>query len=234
MNEEYQERIDNYLLGRLSDAEKRCFEQDLENNAELKDQYEYTKAVKDVLTMDNIEHTISNWNQVYNEEKKQDKSKLVSLRRGLYWASGIAAVFVIGFFMGNMFHVPNGDGSEAPILPYPSVEESFRGAESVVDEAVEMIDKKDYDFALSLLEERERVLYEKMNEEGSDTVNQKEYREEQENLKLQMNRVLWLKSQAHLGKAVSLLDCIRYSDSDYQEDADSLYNMLDNILKDLP
>ena len=190
MNEEYQDRIDNYLLGRLSDSERLAFEQDLEKDAGLKDQYEYTKAVKDVLTMDNIEHTISNWNQVYNEEKKQNKSKQVSIRKSLYWISGIAAVFFVGFFIGHTFQMSEESTMPEAIPSHYSVHEPYRGAESVVDEAIEMIDKKDYDFALSLLEERERVLYEKMNEEGSDTVNQIEYKEEQENLKLQMKQLI--------------------------------------------
>ena len=46
MKEEYQDRIDNYLLGRMSETERVSFERDLNLDDKLKEQYEFTKAVK--------------------------------------------------------------------------------------------------------------------------------------------------------------------------------------------
>lgn len=40
-----EERIDNYLLGRMSKAESAAFERDLETDAELKEEYECQKAI---------------------------------------------------------------------------------------------------------------------------------------------------------------------------------------------
>lgn len=40
-----EERIDNYLLGRMSEAEKAAFERDLETDAELKEEYVCQKAI---------------------------------------------------------------------------------------------------------------------------------------------------------------------------------------------
>ena len=40
-----EERIDNYLLGRMSEAERVAFERDLETDAELKEEYECQKAI---------------------------------------------------------------------------------------------------------------------------------------------------------------------------------------------
>ena len=40
-----EERIDNYLLGRMSEAERAAFERDLATDAELKEEYECQKAV---------------------------------------------------------------------------------------------------------------------------------------------------------------------------------------------
>ncbi len=235
MNEEYQERIDNYLLGRLSDVERLAFEQDLEKDAELKGQYEYTKVVKDALMVENIENTIKKWNQAYNEEKEQNKSKQVSIRKNLYWISGIAAVFIVGFFIGHTFQMSEELAMPEAIPSYHSVHESSRGTESMEDDAVQMIDEGDYDLALNILEEQEDALNNEMekNEDkwSSSSMTQEEYKVEQENLKRKIDRVLWLKSQALLGKAVSLLDSIRHSESDYQEYADSLYNSLNDILK---
>ena len=52
MKEEYQDRIDNYLLGRMSEAERVSFERDLNLDDKLKEQYEFTKAMKNALMMD--------------------------------------------------------------------------------------------------------------------------------------------------------------------------------------
>ena len=40
-----EERIDNYLLGRMSEAERAAFERDLATDAELKEEYECQKAI---------------------------------------------------------------------------------------------------------------------------------------------------------------------------------------------
>ena len=40
-----EERIDNYLLGRMSEADRAVFERDLEADAELKEEYECQKAI---------------------------------------------------------------------------------------------------------------------------------------------------------------------------------------------
>lgn len=40
-----EERIDNYLLGRMSEVERTAFERDLGTNAELKEEYECQKAI---------------------------------------------------------------------------------------------------------------------------------------------------------------------------------------------
>ena len=63
-----EERIDNYLLGRMSEAERAAFERDLATDAELKEEYECQKAIanavqkvamKDFLTQHAAERKIA-------------------------------------------------------------------------------------------------------------------------------------------------------------------------------
>ena len=46
MNELLQEKIDAYLLNRMNESEKIEFEELLNKNQELKDQYQFTKTVR--------------------------------------------------------------------------------------------------------------------------------------------------------------------------------------------
>ena len=46
MKIEYQDHIDDYLLGRMSDEDSKVFEQELKNDDELREQMEFTKDVQ--------------------------------------------------------------------------------------------------------------------------------------------------------------------------------------------
>ena len=47
MDEKFQDRIDNYLLNRMDDAEKTEFLREVEQDEEKKEQLEFTQDVKD-------------------------------------------------------------------------------------------------------------------------------------------------------------------------------------------
>ena len=47
MDEKFQDRIDNYLLNRMDDAEKMEFLREVEQDEEKKEQLEFTQDVKD-------------------------------------------------------------------------------------------------------------------------------------------------------------------------------------------
>ena len=230
MKEEYQDRIDNYLLGRMSEAERVSFERDLNLDDKLKEQYEFTKAVKNALMMEKIEEDISRWDQEYVKEKSK---KPKSQRRVFYWISGIAAVFVVGFFLFNKysgaedaFSVPNVHRS------FPSSSESYRGSMEIIEQ---MLQNKDFNSALNAIDEHEHIINnEKMKndeEKSFGKISQDEYEQIREILQLEMNKLMWFRAQALIGinrmsEAIRLLDEIRHSDSDYQQWADSVYNNL--------
>ena len=47
-----EERIDNYLLGRMSEAERAAFERDLVKDADLKEEYECQKAIANAVQIE--------------------------------------------------------------------------------------------------------------------------------------------------------------------------------------
>ena len=49
MKKEYQDRIDDYLLDRMTEEERRAFENDIENNKELREQMKFTGMVQGAL-----------------------------------------------------------------------------------------------------------------------------------------------------------------------------------------
>ena len=49
MKKEYQDRIDDYLLDRMTEEERRAFENDIENNMELREQMKFTEMVQGAL-----------------------------------------------------------------------------------------------------------------------------------------------------------------------------------------
>ena len=49
MKQEYQDRIDDYLLHRMSDKDKRAFEDELSHDEELREQLEFTKSVSSAI-----------------------------------------------------------------------------------------------------------------------------------------------------------------------------------------
>lgn len=97
MRLEYQDSIDKYLLGRMSDEERTLFEAKCAENPELKEQLEHTQDVKTIISeRSKMLERIREWDEEYNEEKKAVARKK---RLAIYWSSGIAAAFVVGHFL---------------------------------------------------------------------------------------------------------------------------------------
>ena len=100
MNNNFQDRIDEYLLHEdtMSEEAKAQFLKEIEENTEKKKQYEFTKNVKEAL------------------KSRGDKLKAMTefqkgikhgRRKSWLWISSIAAILVIGFFAINPLFVEN-------------------------------------------------------------------------------------------------------------------------------
>ena len=124
MKKDFQDKIDEYILGRMSDEKKAQFEAEVNQDESKREQLEFTRNVKGAISsredkMAKLKMMQSMYDQEHNqvaasmratgtddcqyspalqniEEKKPSK-------RIWWWASGIAAVLVIGLFVVNPF-----------------------------------------------------------------------------------------------------------------------------------
>ena len=247
MKEEYQDRIEDYLFERMSDAERLTFEKDLEKDAELRDQYEFVSMVKTALMLENIDNDVSEWSKAYREREAANQKRTVacmkiekktprsSMRHVLFWISGIAAVFIVGFFMYksiNFYEAAPSKQDNVAYNPHPQGVSTIRGVDATTEN---LLAKADYEGALSRIESLEDEISTKLivieREKDSRGSGQDDSEEEIEMLKYRQEELSWLKVQALLGlnridRAIELLDKIRSSESEYKKQADSLYNVL--------
>lgn len=221
MKEEYEDRIDAYLMGTMTEEERCQFESDMEKDDELKKQFEFTRDVQAALKS-RTEKLIA------IEEWTKKKEKVVAIRKRIYWASGIAAVFIVGFFLFNKKYF----NEDVAYSPRPQGAPVFKGDDATIDN---LLVKGDYKAALARIEAlEEEIATERMTiewEKDSRGAKQDEVVYKLELLKYKQEELSWLKVQALLGlnrkeEAIALLDKIRNSESEYKEQADSLYNVL--------
>ena len=123
MKKDFQDRIDEYVLGRMSDEEKAQFEAEVNQDESKKEQLEFTRNVKGAISSrEDKMAKLKMMQRMYDRKHQQ----VVALRatgtdncqdsrapqyiekkkpskRIWWWASGIAAVLVIGLFVVNPF-----------------------------------------------------------------------------------------------------------------------------------
>lgn len=127
MDNNFQDKIDEYLLhsDTMSEEDKAQFLKEIEEDAEKKEQYEFTKNVKQAIVSrgeklkamtefqkENETHDEKRMTACSCPEYRQTEGiKIVghksNFRKKLVWFSGIAAVLVIGFFAINPLFVEN-------------------------------------------------------------------------------------------------------------------------------
>lgn len=101
MDNNFQDRIDEYLLHEdtMSEEDKAQFLKEIEEDAEKKEQYEFTKNVKQAM--------VSRGEKLKAMTEFQKEMKSHHHRKTWLWISSIAAVLVIGFFAINPLFVEN-------------------------------------------------------------------------------------------------------------------------------
>ena len=100
-NINFQDRIDEYLLHgeTMSEEDKAQFLKEIEEDAKKKEQYEFTKSVKQAM--------VSRGEKLKAMTEFQKEMKSHHHRKTWLWISSIAAVMVIGFFAINPLFVEN-------------------------------------------------------------------------------------------------------------------------------
>ena len=101
MDNNFQDRIDEFLLHGdiMSEEDKAQFMKEIEENAEKKEQYEFTKNVKTAIA--------SRGEKLKAMTEFQKEMKSHHHRKTWLWMSSIAAILVIGFFAINPLFVEN-------------------------------------------------------------------------------------------------------------------------------
>ena len=127
MNYNFQDRIDEYLFhgDTMSEEDKAQFLKEIEEDAEKKEQYEFTKNVKQAM--------VSRGEKLKAMTEFQKEMKSHYHRKTWLWISSIAAILVVGFFAIN------------PLLVETSSHDNVRGDENDVFEMTAPADSIDTD-----------------------------------------------------------------------------------------
>lgn len=232
MKQEYQDIIDSYLLSRMTKEEMTAFENQIEQDFELKEQYEYTKNVRLAISSRNEKSKLlADWEKQYKKEKSSNKNKIIkfSSKKIYYWVSGVAALLVVGFFVFN-----NNELTEDSNLMISQNHVIVR-SDSNYDSIIKELENKEYSNALSLIESEEKRLHTEDLEVNnpSQIIDEEELLYKKEVIGLRTHELLWLKIQALIGlgkkeDAISNLEILRSSEGVLKNQADSLYNILIN------
>ncbi|UKK47307.1 hypothetical protein L6475_08725 [Prevotella sp. E9-3] len=225
MKIEFQDRIDDYLLNRMSDEERKSFELDAAVDAELKEQLQFTETLQQAAKSRNEKLTSM-------EEWKDDyvwKNEKVANRRIFYWISGLAAIFIAGFFVIQNLYMADNSSEYSPSLMINDV--TLR-AGTDNSEIEKLLGQKKYEDALNLIEEK----YLAVQDDSLDIVQdatidaeRKEY--DMQIVKDKQDELKWLKAHALLGlsqqeTALRILDELRNDEGYYQMAADSLLQLI--------
>ena len=126
-NNNFQDRIDEYLLhgDTMSEEDKAQFLKEIEEDAEKKEQYEFTKNVKQAM--------VSRGEKLKAMTEFQKEMKSHHHRKTWLWISSIAAILIVGFFAIN------------PLLMETSSHDNVRGDENDVFEMTAPADSIDTD-----------------------------------------------------------------------------------------
>lgn len=219
MKIEFQDHIDDYLLGRMSDEDSKAFEQELKNDDELREQMKFTKDVQTATKSRNEKLAkMREWEDDYEwEDDRRGK------RQYLYWISGIAAIFIVGFFL-----IHNYMGSEEDMMFNPSsIEYSTMRGGGNYENIEKLLEDKNYEDAMKQIEIEEAKIAEQRT--ATDSISDEERRAyDQMLIQEKADELSWMKVYALLGAdrrddALQLLDELRHTEGDYKEKADSLY-----------
>ncbi len=164
MKFENQDRIDEYLLNRMSNDERRAFEEEVDSNEELRDQLSFTEDVQSIVKSRNEKLAkMEKWKGDYEwqeELKGATKPRRRARENGyerriIYVVSGVAAVFIAGIFLLPIFYFigRNTSYKPGPIDGIPSLQANANNSDIEY-----LINHKEYDMALVLIEKKGQML----------------------------------------------------------------------------
>ena len=252
MKIEFQDQIDKYVLDQMDDTEKTSFEQSATLDTELQEQLQFTHDVASAIK--NREEKLAkmeDWRDdyVFKGEVRvaaanyrptgsgydacaSPSNELISkksyfpLNKKLYWMSGIAAIFITGFFIFNTLMDKNIEIKYSPSHIDYSI---TRGGNNYI-KIENLLSKGNYQEAMKEIAREENAIAKQ--EIATDSIIDDEQREyEIKVYAIDMEILCWLKINALIGigkhdEALLLLNKLRAEDGIFREKADSLYHII--------
>ena len=239
-----EERIDNYLLGRMSEAERVAFERDLKTDAELKEEYECQKAIanavqkvamKDFLTQHAAERQEESSNVVdLSTYFKQSTGKIrdfFSSGQRVAWTLVSVAAMVVAI-VGSVnytstLHTMQGNGMLAYAELSTPVARDGNELDTMIEDAYNLIGEGEFDNATDAIEKAKGMVLESLAQPAE--TEEDEYKHQVLQLKLydlEWYEAIVLMRQGKVLKAKKVLNAISTSDSPY---ADAARNELNSI-----
>lgn len=238
MKSEYQDKIDEYLLGRMTPEEGAEFEEKTHQNLELNEQLEFTRLLKDELkSKEKKRRLMHQWEQ---ENALQQNFKKVRSRIRV-WISGMAAILIIGLVIGNAIVFTHSTNTAFP-TPYVDAE-LYRG-DDFMQQAANLINEKKYSEALAyitdgmkdtkkcLADTQKKLLT--TNPEHEELVEELQYKVVVYEADLQS--LTWVRANALCGlgqlqEALDDLETLKGTHSPLAQKADSLYQTIKTFVK---
>lgn len=225
MDEKKQELIDRYIKDEMAVEERRQFEKLLSEDAELQEQYEFTRQLQEALKsrMEKI-----NLMKQWEDEEAEPAVQKVGHRKTLWRiVASVAAVVVISVSL-YMFIQPSTQ------VKMPSLTESYGDvyrSSGELSQVKDLILEKRYAEALQMIDSLEKwtQVDEKNGVKATMSNEERERIQYEQEVELQeADRLKWLKVYALMGldrreEALQLLDELRRWNGIYQRKADSLY-----------
>ena len=238
-----EERIDNFLLGRMSEAEKAAFERDLETDAELKEEYECQKAIanavqkvamKDFLTQHAAERQEERSNVDLSTYFKQATGKIrdfFSSGQRVAWAlASVAALVVV--IVGSVnytstLHTMQTNGMLAYAELTAPVARDGNELDSIMEDAYDLIGEDELDKAMNAIERAKATVSEGLAQPVETEEDEYEHQVLHQKLyDLEWYEAIVLMRQGKVIKAKKALNAIANSNSPYADVARDGLNAL--------
>ena len=239
-----EERIDNYLLGRMSDGEKRLFENDLEKDAELKEEFECQKQVANAVQKVAMRDFLAK----HAEERQKEKSNVIDLSevfgrmantvrdffssgQRVVWAFASSAAMIVSVIGGVNYASTLTLMRNVGMVAYADLSTPMARDgnlfDALINQAYSQIGKNEWDDAMSTIAEVRSLITDNLSTNA--TSEEEAYEQQilsQKNYDIDWYEAIILMKQGKIIKAKRLLEAIAASDSPYAETA---RKDLDNI-----
>lgn len=239
-----EERIDNYLLGRMSEAERATFEHDLATDADLKEEYECQKAIanavqkvamKDFLTHHAAERQEESSNVIdlltYFKHATGKIREFFSSGQRVAWTLAFVAAAVVAI-VGNVnytstLHTMQNNGMLAYAELSAPVARDGNELDTIIGEAYNLIGSGEFDKATDAIEKAKATVSERLAHPVE--TEEDEYKHQVLQLKLydlEWYEAIALMRQGKVIKAKKALKAISTSGSPYADPARNELNTL--------